>query len=87
VSELPPTQELILEVLAARWRLGESTWTFDKRLTPTVKQLAAAGLVGWKAGIIEKTILVWFTRAGATLTLSSTYTPPNRILSIGDLAH
>ena len=29
---LPPTQQLVLEVLGARSRLGENVWTFASRL-------------------------------------------------------
>lgn len=60
--KLPPTHELILEVLAARHRLEEHAWTFDARLSPHVERLEKEhGLVGWKQGVVAKTILVWLT--------------------------
>ena len=30
-DSLPPTQYLVLDVLAARYRLGENAWTFPAR--------------------------------------------------------
>ena len=35
-DSLPPTQYLVLEVLAARARLGEACWTFPSRLKPAL---------------------------------------------------
>ena len=48
IDSLPPTQYLILEVLAARTRLGEHFWTFPTTLRPHVRRLCAAGLVNWE---------------------------------------
>lgn len=73
---LTPTQELVMEVLAARYRLGEYIWTFTSRVKKSVTELESAGLVGWKGGIVEKTIRVWLTEAGKEAFLSATYEPP-----------
>jgi len=73
---LPARQELVLEVLAGRWRCGENIWTFGKRHTKAVEALAAAGYVWWKAGIIEKTILVGLTEEGRAAATSGVYKAP-----------
>jgi hypothetical protein len=77
VDTLPATQYLILEVLAARHRTGESRWPFPSRLRPAVRALSDAGLVDWKSGTVSKTIQVWLTPAGRAAMLSDTYRPPN----------
>lgn len=43
--KLTPTAELILEVLAARRRLGEPFWPLSKRLRGTLEQLQDRGYV------------------------------------------
>jgi hypothetical protein len=73
---LTPTEELMLEVLAGRWRLGEQMWTFSSRMKRCANSLADRGLVGWKGGIVEKTILVWLTDSGRAACLSPDYVPP-----------
>ena len=37
IDGLPPTQYLVMGVLAARARLGEPYWTFPSRLRPTMR--------------------------------------------------
>lgn len=73
---LPPTQSLVLEVLAARARLGETHWTFSTRHRPALEALATRGLLWWKSGIVEKTCMAWLTDAGREAVFSPTYTPP-----------
>lgn len=77
-ESLPPTQYLMLEVLAARHRLGETCWTFPSTHTPTARALATLGLVGYKSGNVPQTIIVWLTEAGQDCCLSAQYTPPNQ---------
>jgi hypothetical protein len=74
--ELPPTQYLVMEVLAARARTGESYWTFPTSVKPAITQLAAGGLVRMKAGVVERTVRVWMTDAGRDLFLMDGYEPP-----------
>lgn len=76
VEELTPTEELLLEVLAARYRCGETAWTFSRRMRPIAVRLESRGLVNWKSGIVENTILVWLTDEGQETVLSDTYVPP-----------
>ena len=71
-----PTEYLIGEVLAARYRLGEATWTFPTEVRKALRSLEARNLIGWKSGIVENTCLVWLTPAGRESSLSEDYTPP-----------
>ena len=57
VSSLPPVQQMILDVLGARFRLGENCWTFSTRLGPALSKLEGHGLIGYKSGVTEKTYL------------------------------
>ena len=76
VAMLTPTQDLVMEVLAARYRLGEECWTFPANRRPAVQYLAEKGLVTWKEGIVERTVLVWLTEAGRARYVTEGYTPP-----------
>ena len=73
---LTPTQDLFIEVLAARHRLGESVWTFGLRHARTANQLAVLGLVAWKDGVTEGAFLAWLTPGGRAFAMSPDYTPP-----------
>lgn len=75
---MTPTQELLLQTLVARCRLGETCWTFSDRVRSQAIQLEKMGLVGWKSGIVEKTIIVWPTQAllDDTDWFTTTYRPP-----------
>lgn len=79
VDALPPTQQLLLEVLAARARLGENAWTFPTRLRPALEALARAGLIWWKHGVIERTCLAGLTDEGRAYALSASYSVPATI--------
>lgn len=58
-AEFTPTEDLMLEALIARLRLGERIWTFDSKHRKTAKSLAEKGWVNWKSGIVDNSILVW----------------------------
>jgi len=73
---LTPTEDLVLEVLAARHRLGEHLWTFTTRHRPAVRRLEARKLVTWKHGPVENTLLVALTTDGIAHAISPNYTPP-----------
>lgn len=74
---LTPTADLVMEVLAARHRLGEQCWHFDTRHTRALNELTAAGLIWWQRGFEPKTALVFLTDAGrASEYLSGTYVAP-----------
>lgn len=76
VPPLTPTEDLILEVLAARYRLGETIWTFDSRLTRQIDSLATKGLVSTMSGIVERTIRASLTDEGLREAVSPNYVPP-----------
>jgi len=70
-------QELILEVLIARLRLGENVWTFSSKIGKQLKELELAGWVGYKNGIVEDTFLVWpANEAARKELLAYPYNPP-----------
>lgn len=73
-----PLQEMILEVLAARHRLGEHVWTFERNgpVTMALLYLAKVGLIEFKHGVVEKTYLAWLTDAGRGQQLSDNYQTP-----------
>ena len=73
---LTPTENLFIETLIARYRLGESIWTYESRHAKTAEALDQKGLIEWKSGIVEKTIRAWFTAEGAKRYLSYPYEPP-----------
>ena len=73
---LPPTQYLVLEVLAARYRCGEYLWTFPSRCRPAIRALARAGLVHEMHGIVPNTVRAWLSDEGKALVLVDGYTPP-----------
>lgn len=49
-ENLTPTQELVMEVLQARLRLGETCWTFSSRLKKQIEDLAKKGEISYKDG-------------------------------------
>jgi hypothetical protein len=73
---LPPTQHLLLDLLAARARLGEAVWTVPNTCQQAIDALANRGLVADKSAPIEGARLVWLTDAGRTEALSDDYIPP-----------
>jgi hypothetical protein len=77
-NALTPMQQLVLEVLGARLRLGHEVWTFTRSdaLTKALRALAAVGYLGWKSGVVQGTALVWLTDAGRWLILDPQYVPP-----------
>lgn len=73
-----PTEELVLSVLGARRRLGEVTWTFQRSATvvKAMERLQAKGLVIWKDGVIEGSVMAALTDKGCDHALSPGYVPP-----------
>jgi len=76
---LPPTEYLVMEVLAARTRLGETGWTFPSRLNKALETLEGRGLVRWKSATIERHSLAWLTDAGRGSALSAGYRSPAEV--------
>jgi hypothetical protein len=73
---LPPTQYLIMEVLAARARLGERIWTFPSRLRPALEALEDRALIGMMSGVVENTLRARLTDAGREAVMWGPYTMP-----------
>lgn len=86
MADLTPTQDLILEVLAARARLGEHHWTFSRRHRHQILPLADQGLVTWDWGNTEGVIRVWLTDAGRAEVLDADYVNPvdRRVQDLAD---
>jgi hypothetical protein len=80
---LPPTQYLVLEVLAARHRSGEHMWTFPSRLGPALRALEHAGLVSVMHGIAPRTLRARLTEAGEDASMSAVYNKPVPTLDEG----
>lgn len=78
MSERTPTQELILEVLTARHRLGETLWTFSTQDGAALRALETAGLIWTMNGIVEHTIRASLTVDGLRQMIpdGSTYKSP-----------
>lgn len=83
VDALPPTQYLMLDVLAARWRVGERLWTFPSGLTQVARALDRLGLVAWKSSTVQGTIMVWLTEAGRDAVLDPNYVLPGDRMGVG----
>jgi len=73
---MTPTQELAMEVLVARKRLGEGVWTFKSYHERTLRELETKGLVYVMHGIVQGTLRAGLTDEGARLFMSSDYVPP-----------
>jgi hypothetical protein len=63
-DSLTPTEFLMMEVLAARYRLGNGWWTFPSFCKPAARRLEAKNLITWKPYVIEKTIMANLTDWG-----------------------
>ncbi len=71
-------EELAMEVLVARRRLGEAIWTFRAHHEPTLRRVEAKGWAFVMHGITEGTVRAGLTEKGASLFMSDTYTPPRQ---------
>jgi hypothetical protein len=76
VDALPPTQYLVMEVLAARHRLGEPFWTFPSRLAPAIGALEEAGLVWSDSAPTPRHVRVWLTDTGRAAATDTGYRSP-----------
>lgn len=53
-----PTEDLIIALLVARYRLGDTLWTFESRNMPTLRKLETKGFVEIISGATENTVRV-----------------------------
>lgn len=75
-GHLTPTEDLVMEVLAARHRLGEQLWTFDARHRRVIESLAEKGLANLIHGTVERTVRASLTAAGRDRYLKADYVAP-----------
>jgi len=68
-----PSEYLVLEVLAARFRLGESIWPFPSAFKATALSLKEKELVEVLTGPIPQTMNLSLTGLGQALLLSDKY--------------
>lgn len=75
---MTPTEELIMEVLAARYRLGEHFWTFSRKtaITKAAKSLEDKGLIFLMNGQVERTFRAGLTETGKAEVISKNYLSP-----------
>lgn len=76
VVGLTPTENLVLELLIARRRLGERIWTFDSTVRKQVESLAVKGYVGELHGIVPMTVRAMLTDEAIAMFLTYDYVPP-----------
>jgi len=76
-ENLTPTEDLLVDLLTARVRLGEQLWTVETRVRKSVESLNKRGVIDYKEGIVEHTLLIWFTADGYKKYITdSTYEVP-----------
>lgn len=76
-THLTPTEDLIMEVLAARDRLGEPFWPFSTKHRAAIRSLSEKGFVNYQSGNVENTLRVGFlNKASREAVLSPSYVPP-----------
>lgn len=63
-DDITTTEYLMMEVLVARFRLGEVFWIFPKSMRSIARKLDARGFVFWSYGIAPNSIRVSLCNAG-----------------------
>ncbi len=71
-----PTEDLLLELLAARHRCGEQVWTLDSRHRRTAERLEARDLVVLMHGLTEHTFRAALSGEGRAVYMIADYVPP-----------
>lgn len=74
--KLTPTEYLVLDVLIARYRLGEHLWTFPSNVSRAIDSLAAKGLCHSMNGVTDHTVRAILTDAAVAEYISHKYVPP-----------
>lgn len=78
-KEFTPTENLILEVLIARARLGERLWTFSSDSLKQAETLASKGWIDVMHGVVENTYRASLTDKGRARFLSFKYDSPLKV--------
>jgi hypothetical protein len=76
-EDLPPTQYLVMEVLAARARTGDDLWPFPTSVKWALLALADAGLITVMHGNVPGSLRARLTEAGRKHSLKPDYAPPS----------
>lgn len=63
-DDITPTEYLMMEVLVARYRLGQVFWHFPKSMRSIARKLDARGFTFWSYGIAPDSIRVSLCRTG-----------------------
>jgi DNA-binding MarR family transcriptional regulator len=79
MADLPPTEYLILEVLAARVRLGERMWTFPAKVKPALDSLQKRGLIWTRSAPTPRDYQAYLTDAGKREAFGEDYSPPRTV--------
>lgn len=74
--DLTPSEELFVELLIARHRLGECVWTFSNRQLGVSRRLEKKGYISTKGGITEGNFRAWLTDEAKKVLLAYPYVPP-----------
>ena len=74
--KLTPSEDLVMETLAARRRLGNQVWTLEKRHSRTLKLLEEKGLVNFISGVDEKSVRASLTALGEEHYLDGQWKDP-----------
>jgi hypothetical protein len=72
-DDLPPLQYAVLELLAARYRLGHQTWTVHTKLGATLRILERKGLISYEHGVTPHTYRVSLTELGREASMAKGY--------------
>ncbi|AMS02552.1 hypothetical protein BJD55_gp003 [Gordonia phage Yvonnetastic] len=75
---MTPSQELMMDTLWARWRLGEELWTFSSNATTrrAAKGLEEQGKIRILSGVVERTFRAMLTYDQVKELESNGYEPP-----------
>ena len=75
---LTPTQDLVMEVLFARTRLGHTLWTFDRNhaTTKAANELQTLGYISVMHGMVPHTFRAELTEHAIKKFMSNAYTAP-----------
>lgn len=73
---MTPTEDLIMEVLAARARLGETMWPFSTKLGKALKSLEDRGYIDTMHGMVEYSVRASLTDKGVEEYLDDRYLSP-----------
>jgi hypothetical protein len=68
--------DLIMEALAARWRLGERSWTFKNEHRRIANGLVERGLINVQSDVVQGSFRASLTDAGCKMYLMDDYQLP-----------